>query len=272
MKKLVIIAILLLASCAEPYTAVDDTFARKQATDLLNSLVGRSADELIQSAGPPASTYTTATATYLTYSASRTSIIPGIDPTYHTQIINNDIYTNSYGGTPPMAFNFSCRTTFTIKSNIVYTWRQEGNACQAISAQAKTYNQMEAFKQVLQTNTEAINQDVRAAYCYGRLLAMAKKMRSPDVTIVYQLKNFLLTRFGDLENSKFPTNLKKEIAQGKTDFLTATPLTQCFSRCDNLTIESEHASCLNKCLSFTGEDDMRVINFNCSGDPTPLPK
>ena len=98
---------------------------------ILGTWVGSSERELIQSWGPPSSVYESGGTKYLTYSESASGYIPGTSPTYQTQIIGNTAYTTSSGGSPGFAYNRSCKTTFTLRSDTIVSWRHEGNACVA---------------------------------------------------------------------------------------------------------------------------------------------
>jgi hypothetical protein len=115
------IAIALLSGCA--------TTANYEKS--LNDYVGKPELELIQTWGPPASTYEYSGIRYLTYVRSGNMYLPGAAPTYQTTLIGNTAYTNAYGGTPAMNVALSCKTTFEIRNQRIVTWRWEGNNCKA---------------------------------------------------------------------------------------------------------------------------------------------
>jgi hypothetical protein len=121
MRKLICVAILLLAGCA--------TEAKYEAA--LKSWVGNSESSLVNSWGPPDSVYENGGTKYLTYQKSRSGYIPGTTPTYQTQIIGNTAYTNSYGGSSGYSYNQNCKTTFTISGGRITNWRWEGNNCRS---------------------------------------------------------------------------------------------------------------------------------------------
>jgi len=117
----VIVAILILASCA----------TTENYEKILASWVGQSEGALIRSWGPPDSSYESSSDKYLTYSKSRSGYIPGTQPSYQTQIIGGTAYTTAYGGSPGYSYNRNCKTTFTVSSGTITSWRYEGNACVA---------------------------------------------------------------------------------------------------------------------------------------------
>jgi hypothetical protein len=99
---------------------------------LLDDWVGHSERKLITSWGAPDSVYESDGYKYLTYSKSRSVNIPGIAPSYQTQIIGNTAYTRQYGGSSGFTYNGSCKTTFIIGSDgIIDAWNFEGNDCRA---------------------------------------------------------------------------------------------------------------------------------------------
>lgn len=117
----VVAAILFFPGCA--------TTANYEAT--LQTWVGASEDALIQSWGPPTSSYTSASATYLTWDRSSQGYYPGTAPTYQTTYVGNTAYTNSYGGSPGFVYSASCATTFTVVDHRITNWRWQGNACRS---------------------------------------------------------------------------------------------------------------------------------------------
>ena len=98
---------------------------------ILDSWTGSSENELLNSWGPPDSVYESGGTKYLTYARGNTVVLPGTAPSYQSTVVGNTMYTNPVGGTPPLVMNRHCKTTFTIQSGIIVSWRWEGNACKA---------------------------------------------------------------------------------------------------------------------------------------------
>src|SRR5690242_18851484 len=104
---------LLIAGCA----------TEAKYKESLDSWTGHSAKELVSSWGPPQSTFSIGSTEYLTYSHRNDVFLPGSAPTITTSFIGNMAYTNSYGGSPPMMFDYNCSTTFTVENGFISTWR-----------------------------------------------------------------------------------------------------------------------------------------------------
>lgn len=96
---------------------------------MLDTWLGSSESELISKWGVPSSVYEADGVKYLTYRYSATGYVPGTPATYQTNVIGNTIYTNKIGGTPGMAYQSSCDTTFTVKGGKIVYWSWQGNAC-----------------------------------------------------------------------------------------------------------------------------------------------
>ncbi|BED24754.1 hypothetical protein VEE46_45220 (plasmid) [Escherichia coli] len=96
---------------------------------VLNSWMGSTDVSLIQSWGPPQQSYELSGHTFLVYSNSSSSYIPGVAPTYQTTFIGNTAYTNTYGGSPGFNVSYSCTTTFEVVGGKIVNWRYQGNNC-----------------------------------------------------------------------------------------------------------------------------------------------
>ena len=121
MKKFVLLAIILISGCAtaEKYEAKIKTW------------IGSSESALVSSWGPPDSVYENGGLKYLRYAKSVSGYIPGTAPTYQTQIIGNQAYTTSYGGSPGFSYTEHCKTTFIISGGSINGYRFEGDACRS---------------------------------------------------------------------------------------------------------------------------------------------
>jgi len=95
----------------------------------VSSWMGSTEQQLIDSWGPPQSTYTSGSKRYLTYNSSRSVFLPGSSPTYTTTVYGNTAYTNSTGGYPDQNIRLSCTTTFTSENGRLVSWRFKGNDC-----------------------------------------------------------------------------------------------------------------------------------------------
>ncbi|WP_155952212.1 hypothetical protein [Pseudomonas sp. CHM02] len=96
---------------------------------VLQSWVGSTELELVQSWGPPVRVYESNGHRFLTYSNEGSMYVPGTSPTYQTTYYGNTAYTNSYGGSPGMNVQLSCVTTFDVVDNRISSWRWQGNNC-----------------------------------------------------------------------------------------------------------------------------------------------
>ena len=121
MKHILLLALVMVAGCA----------TTEKYEESLRSWVGSSPDQLISQWGPPDSSFTTGTSTYLTYSQGRTYNVPGVAPTYQTTCSFGVCTTNAVGGSPGYTINSHCKTTFTVQGNQITSWRWEGNSCKA---------------------------------------------------------------------------------------------------------------------------------------------
>lgn len=77
----------------------------------------------------PRSVYETGGKKYLTYMSSRTSYVPGTQPTYQSTVIGNTVPTRPVGGTPGYSIDLNCKTTFVIANSVITSWSYEGNHC-----------------------------------------------------------------------------------------------------------------------------------------------
>src|SRR5712691_308998 len=98
---------------------------------MLASWIGASEDQLVSVWGPPDRVYNTDSSKYLTFARSAQGYVPGTAPSYQSQIIGNQVFTQQVGGSPGFAFTRQCITTFTITNERVSSWRWEGNACKS---------------------------------------------------------------------------------------------------------------------------------------------
>lgn len=99
---------------------------------LLESYQGASERQLVARWGAPDRSYRSGGSTYLTYSESRSGYVPGIQPTYHTDIIGNTAYTTAIGGSPGFAYTETCETTFEIRGGRVVGYTFKGDGCTAL--------------------------------------------------------------------------------------------------------------------------------------------
>jgi hypothetical protein len=99
---------------------------------ILSSWVGSSENDLVRSWGPPDSVYENSGTKYLTYSKSEHGYVPGVAPTYRTNVVGNTAYTRAVGGSPGYAISQQCKTSFELVGGQVVSWRHEGNGCTAI--------------------------------------------------------------------------------------------------------------------------------------------
>lgn len=117
---LAVAAALLVSACA--------TTANYERT--LNSWLGHKEEELVASWGPPQNVYVTPSgARILTYTDAGTVYLPGTPPSYRSTVIGNTVYSRPYGGTSPMALDYSCTTHMTVEHGVITHWRYEGNNC-----------------------------------------------------------------------------------------------------------------------------------------------
>ena len=162
-RRFLLVVVLFLTACtnAHEQTESQDRLLAQNNTNTLNNLVGGSIDDLIQSVGVPTSTFETSDSEFYIYNFSQNITMSGSSPTYHSSIINNQIYTNSYGGIPPLSLELNCRLEVKTSNHIVVTWRAQGSACSVYTDQAKTWQDNRSI---------APSNDLeRAAYCYKYL-------------------------------------------------------------------------------------------------------
>ena len=98
---------------------------------VLASWVGSSEDNLVRSWGPPDSVYEGAGSKYLTYMRASQGYVPGVAPTYQSNVIGNTVYTQAVGGSPGYTYNTRCKTVFELVGGTITSWRWEGNACRS---------------------------------------------------------------------------------------------------------------------------------------------
>ncbi|WP_392561070.1 hypothetical protein RHO12_07675 [Orbus sturtevantii] len=113
------IFILILAGCA--------TTAKYEK--ILDSWVGASEQQLIESWGIPDGTYEAGNLKFLSYRYSDQRILYGSPPVYVSNVRKGRIYTDVVGGTPDMIVSNWCKTTFTIEKEKVIKWTFNGNSC-----------------------------------------------------------------------------------------------------------------------------------------------
>lgn len=97
----------------------------------LNSWVGSSELNLVQSWGPPVQSYEAGGHRFLVYSSSRNIFLPGTAPQYRTTFVGNTAYTNQVGGTAAQSIDLGCQTTFELSDGRIRSWRWQGNDCKA---------------------------------------------------------------------------------------------------------------------------------------------
>lgn len=96
----------------------------------MSSWIGADKSALIQSWGVPSSNYKDKDGfEYIAYNRSRMTTIPGVAPTYYSNVIGNTIYTNPVGGAPARTVALSCNVTFTIIRDKVARYTYNGNDC-----------------------------------------------------------------------------------------------------------------------------------------------
>lgn len=121
MKRLVLIAALMLASCA----------SEKKYLAVVTSWVGAPETALVRSWGPPSSVYSTGDTKFMVYNSSRSFVTPGTAPTYQTTFVGNTAYTTAYGGTPATQIDLACQTTFEVRNGKIVDFSYRGNDCTA---------------------------------------------------------------------------------------------------------------------------------------------
>ena len=87
--------------------------------EILDSWVGSTEDQLVDSWGPPDGFYEGGGKKYLTYVYSSSGYTPGLPAT------------SSMPATPGYSYSYNCKTTFTVIGNEITNWRYKGNACWA---------------------------------------------------------------------------------------------------------------------------------------------
>lgn len=98
---------------------------------LLNSWVGAQEIDLVRSWGPPEQAYETGGRKFIAYTSRRNVYMPGVAPTYQTNVIGKTAYTTAVGGTPAMNISKSCMTTFELEGSRIVSWSYKGNDCRA---------------------------------------------------------------------------------------------------------------------------------------------
>lgn len=125
MKKLAAIAAAALLATACASTA--------KYEGILESWLGAPAENLVNSWGPPTQVQVLGEDTFYIYqhSAQGTYTIPGQAPTYTTTCNYGTCTTTPSGGRTAQthSYHHHCKTTFTIRSDIIVSWRYYGNSC-----------------------------------------------------------------------------------------------------------------------------------------------
>jgi hypothetical protein len=98
---------------------------------VLNSWVGAQEIDLVRSWGPPAQAYEAGGRKFIVYASRRNVYLPGVAPTYQTNVIGNTAHTTAVGGSPAMNVGMSCMTTFELDGSRVASWSHKGNDCKA---------------------------------------------------------------------------------------------------------------------------------------------
>ncbi|MBR2123758.1 MAG: hypothetical protein IJ934_01055 [Acetobacter sp.] len=130
MKLLTRLSLLTLVVC--PLVACQGL--SKQQRKLLNSLIGKHIDDVIQAFGVPNRKFVSGNHTYLAYVNQQTDYTmpmsgwgwggPGWGPGWGWGW-------GGWGGwgTPGMAYTYTCQTTFELVNGIVTKWTRRGNGC-----------------------------------------------------------------------------------------------------------------------------------------------
>lgn len=122
MRRLISAVVLtLLAGCA--------TTAKYEEN--LQGWIGKPEQDLVRAWGAPNSVYATGGIKFLTYAKTRQGYVPGMTPSYQTQVIGNTVVSTPVGGSPGHAYTRQCDTTFEVSAGVVSSYRFEGNACKA---------------------------------------------------------------------------------------------------------------------------------------------
>lgn len=120
-RSLTIMSVLALSACA--------TAAGYEK--VLKSWVGAQEIDLVRSWGAPAQVYEAGGRKFIAYSSRRNVYLPGIAPTYQTNVVGNTAYTTAVGGSPATNIGMSCLTTFELDASRVVSWTYKGNDCTA---------------------------------------------------------------------------------------------------------------------------------------------
>lgn len=97
----------------------------------VDSWIGAREVDLVRKWGPPHQTYDSGGSRFLGYSSQRNVIVPGVAPTYTTQMYGNTAFTTSSGGVPPSSFTASCMTTFEVKDEVIVAATFKGSDCKS---------------------------------------------------------------------------------------------------------------------------------------------
>jgi len=111
----------LLAGCA-----TTDHYERS-----LNALVGLQESELVQKLGRPNRTYDANGFRYLVYESRDIAFIPGTANGYQTMGQGVHERRMAIGGSPDVAIEATCITTFEIEQAKVIAWAHKGNYCKS---------------------------------------------------------------------------------------------------------------------------------------------
>lgn len=120
-RRLIVIGLVALSGCA--------TTAGYEK--MLDSWVGAQEIDLVRRWGPPQQSYEAGGRKFIAYSAQRNVYVPGVAPTYQTNVIGNTAYTTAVGGSPSMNISKLCITTFELDASRVVSWSYKGNDCKA---------------------------------------------------------------------------------------------------------------------------------------------
>lgn len=96
---------------------------------MLERWVGMPEDTLVRAWGPPDRVYDGRSVRTLTYHRGSPPVAPGAAQVYYASPVG--MRTASAAGTPPMALNSACITTFEVAGGVVRSWRWQGNDCKA---------------------------------------------------------------------------------------------------------------------------------------------
>lgn len=97
----------------------------------LNALIGLRETELVQQLGRPNRTYESGGFRYLVYTTSDTATVAGMANGYQTTGMGVHERRVAVGGSPDLAIEAACTTTFELDQGKVVAWAHKGNYCKS---------------------------------------------------------------------------------------------------------------------------------------------